>query len=97
MPGIDWRVRGVSLGEPAWYEVETPHSAGDVKQSKGVNMNWAFGMALACLVAWIALAFIWAMPSGWVHLPLAAGTVLIAKGIVDRDRAVRGNGPGPAA
>lgn len=49
-------------------------------------MNLSFVLALVCLIAWVALAFAWAIPSGWVHLPLAIGTVLIAKGIVDRDR-----------
>ena len=36
----------------------------------------------ASLGAWIILAFGLAVPSGWVHIPLAVGTVLIAMGIV---------------
>ncbi len=52
-------------------------------------MNRAFALALGCLVLWLALAFVWAVPSGWVHVPLAVGTVFLVKGIVDRDRAQR--------
>ncbi len=38
------------------------------------------GVAI-CLVAWIVLAFVLAIPSGWVHVPLAAGAILVAVGI----------------
>ena len=41
-------------------------------------MNLALISAVLCLVLWVVLAFIAAIPSGWVHLPLAAGTVLLA-------------------
>jgi hypothetical protein len=33
----------------------------------------------------VVLAFVLAIPSGWVHLLLAAGAVLIAAGIVETD------------
>jgi hypothetical protein len=36
---------------------------------------------VACLGLWIVLAFVVAIPSGWVHLPLAIGAVLIARGL----------------
>ena len=36
----------------------------------------------ASLGAWMILAFGLAIPSGWVHVPLAVGTVLIAMGVV---------------
>ena len=36
----------------------------------------------ALLGAWMILAFGLAIPSGWVHVPLAVGTVLIAMGVV---------------
>lgn len=49
-------------------------------------MNGAVVAALACLALWVGLALLWAIPSGWVHVPLAAAAVLVAKGIVDRDR-----------
>jgi hypothetical protein len=37
---------------------------------------------VACLGVWIVLAFVVAIPSGWVHLPLAVGVGLIARGLV---------------
>ena len=37
---------------------------------------------ITLLVAWIIVAFGMALESGWAHLPLAAGVVLIAIGIV---------------
>lgn len=42
----------------------------------------AFGSAAALLVAWVMLAFVVAIPSGWVHLLLAVGATLIAVAIV---------------
>ena len=38
--------------------------------------------ALAGVAIWIYLAFVAAMPSGWVHLPLVVAVVLLARGIV---------------
>lgn len=38
--------------------------------------------AVICITLWIVLAFVAAIPSGWAHLPLAVGTVLIAVAIV---------------
>lgn len=49
-------------------------------------MNIAVGAAILCVVGWIILAFVLAIPSGWVHIPLAAGAVLTAKAIVDGRR-----------
>jgi hypothetical protein len=40
------------------------------------------GGAILCLVLWVVLAFVMALPSGWVHLPLAIGCILIARAIV---------------
>lgn len=40
-----------------------------------------FGLAVVLLVVWIWLAFVSAIASGWVHLPLAAAATLIALGI----------------
>jgi len=48
-------------------------------------MNWSLVGGLALLILWLVLAFVMAIPNGWVHLPLAAGTVLIARGIVEAD------------
>lgn len=44
-------------------------------------MNFALGAAVLCVIGWIILAFVLAIPSGWVHLPLALGAVLLAKAI----------------
>ena len=37
---------------------------------------------IAGLGLWIVLAFVLALPSGWVHLPLALGVCLIALAII---------------
>lgn len=39
--------------------------------------------AIGSLVLWGVLAFVMAIPSGWAHLPLAVGVVLLAKVIID--------------
>lgn len=49
-------------------------------------MNVAMIFAVVCLILWVVLAFVVAIPSGWVHLPLAGGTVLLAVGIVEGGR-----------
>jgi TRAP-type C4-dicarboxylate transport system permease small subunit len=40
--------------------------------------------AILCLILWLVLAFALAIPSGWVHLPLAIGCILIARAIVGK-------------
>lgn len=45
-------------------------------------MNRYFLLALVALILWVVLAFGMAIPTGWVHLFLALGVVLIAIGIV---------------
>ena len=47
-------------------------------------------LALASLILWAVLAFAVAIPAGWVHVPLAAGVVLIGMAIVEGDDAVSG-------
>jgi hypothetical protein len=42
----------------------------------------AFIAGAVFLVIWIVLAFVIAVPAGWVHLFLAAASVMIARGIV---------------
>ncbi len=49
-------------------------------------MNIALLGTIACLIAWIVLAFVVALPNGWVHLPLAIGTALLTVGIVRAGR-----------
>ncbi len=49
-------------------------------------MNLYSLLALISLILWAVLAFAMAIPSGWVHLPLAAGVVLLAIGIVEAEK-----------
>jgi uncharacterized membrane protein len=49
-------------------------------------MNLAAVGAVICILLWIALAFVAAIPSGWVHVPLALGTLLIVVAIVEERR-----------
>ncbi len=46
-------------------------------------MNLPGIAAALCLIAWIILAFVIALPNGWVHIPLIIGVLLIVKAIVD--------------
>jgi len=39
---------------------------------------------VVCLLLWVLLAFVFAIPSGWVHVPLAAGCVLLARAVVGK-------------
>ncbi|NIM52377.1 MAG: hypothetical protein GTN78_19300 [Gemmatimonadales bacterium] len=54
--------------------------------SSEVGMNLVFAAALVCLLAWIMLAFVVAIPSGWVHVLLAAGCLLLTKRIIEANR-----------
>jgi len=45
--------------------------------------RWSLLIAVVLVAMWVMLAFVVAIPSGWAHAPLAAGTVLIAKAIID--------------
>lgn len=42
--------------------------------------------AVAALVLWVVLAFVVHVPSGWVHLPLAAGVLLLVRRVVTGPR-----------
>ena len=46
-------------------------------------MNLPKITAVVCLVVWATLAFWLALPTGWVHVPLIVGVLLIVKAIVD--------------
>jgi uncharacterized membrane protein (DUF485 family) len=48
-------------------------------------------LAVLCLAAWIVLAFVVAIPSGWVHVPLVGAVLLVVRAIVaaDEERAGR--------
>ncbi len=55
----------------------------ETQERSGMKLNY-FG-ALICILLWIYLAFVAAIPSGWVHVPLAVGVVLVATGIARDD------------
>jgi hypothetical protein len=57
--------------------------------SNSERVNRYFWLALLSLAVWIVLAFGMAMPSGFVHIFLALGVVLIAVGIVHADEGRR--------
>lgn len=48
-------------------------------------------LAVLCLAVWVGLAFVAAVPSGWVHVPLVAGVLVLVRAIVaaDAERADR--------
>ena len=50
-----------------------------------MNVNRYFLLALVSMAVWVVLAFGMAIPSGFVHIFLAVGVVLIAVGIVQAD------------
>ena len=41
-----------------------------------------FLLGLACIVAWVVLQFVVQSTSGFIHVALAAGVILIVRGIV---------------
>jgi|AP12_2_1047962.scaffolds.fasta_scaffold42858_2 uncharacterized membrane protein len=47
--------------------------------------RWLALAAVACLALWIVLAFVAAIPSGWVHVPLVVGVLLVVRAIVAAD------------
>jgi uncharacterized membrane protein len=46
-------------------------------------MSRALVAAIIALAGWVVLAFMVAWPSGWAHVPLAVGVVLLVKAIVE--------------
>jgi len=50
--------------------------------SEDGTMNVYLIVGIACLVLWGILLFGLAVPSGWVHVPLAVGFVLVARGLM---------------
>ena len=47
--------------------------------------HWLILGAVASVLAWILLAFVLAYPTGWVHVPLVIGVLLIVRAIVAAD------------
>ena len=49
-------------------------------------MNLFLLGALLSTLLWLFLAFVAAVPSGWVHVPLVAAVLLAVKGVVGERR-----------
>ena len=49
-------------------------------------MNTFLIGAVLSFLLWIILAFVAAIPAGWVHIPLAVGSILMAVAIVEREK-----------
>lgn len=47
--------------------------------------RWLALAAATCLAVWIVLAFVVAVPSGWVHALLAVGVLVLVRAIVSAD------------
>ena len=47
--------------------------------------RWISLLAVLCYAVWVVLAFVRAVPSGWVHVALVAGVLLTVRAIVDAD------------
>ena len=45
-------------------------------------MNLSLIVGLLCLIGWIVLVFLHPVASGWVHLLLAAGVLLLLRRVV---------------
>ena len=45
-------------------------------------MNPSLAAALLALAVWVALAFVFHVEAGWVHLLMAAGVVLLIRRVV---------------
>ena len=46
------------------------------------KINPSLAGALAALAAWVLLAFVFPVRTGWVHLFLAAGVILLVRRVV---------------
>lgn len=47
--------------------------------------RWLSIAAVLCFALWIVLAFVLAFPTGWVHVPLVIGVLLVVRAIVAAD------------
>jgi hypothetical protein len=46
------------------------------------GLNASLGLGILSLVVWVVLAFVVAVPAGWVHVFLAAGVLLLVRRVV---------------
>lgn len=52
------------------------------RRPRGRTFNPTLVAALVLLAAWLLLAFVLAVPTGWVHVPLAAAVILLVRRVV---------------
>ena len=52
-------------------------------QGRRIKPAFALAGAAGCIALWVVLALVMAVPSGWVHIPLALGVCLIAAAIIE--------------
>lgn len=45
-------------------------------------MNISLAVGIAALLAWVVLVFVFPVASGWVHILLAAGVLLLIRRVV---------------
>ena len=50
-------------------------------------VNASLGGGIALLAAWVLLAFVFPVGSGWVHLLMGAGVILLIRRVVTGPRA----------
>ena len=61
---------------PSASEAVPPH------QGKARTVNLTLIAALAAFAVWVVLAFVAAVPAGWVHVFLAVGVILLIRRVV---------------
>ncbi len=82
-------VGSINVSSPRIYIanlLDGPIGRQGTKVSERMEMNLPAIAAILCLLVWIALTFVIAIPSGWVHIPLILGVLLIVKAIVSGGR-----------
>lgn len=47
-----------------------------------MNARWSLVLGVALMIAWIVLGLVVPLGAGWVHLLLAAGVMLLIRGVV---------------
>jgi hypothetical protein len=82
-------VGSINVSSPRIYIanlLDGPNTRQGIDLSERMEMNLPAVAAILCILIWIVLAFVIAIPSGWVHVPLILGVLLIVKAIVDGGR-----------
>ena len=67
--------------EGQWSIIPMPSAISH--QDRRIKPAFALAGAAGCIALWVVLAFVMAIPSGWVHVPFALGICLIAVAIIE--------------